>query len=219
MRSPALHPRALPLLVLAACAGACGPGDVDAAQPAAPEPISSEAASDPREPAVPEGMEGFEHLLGHNTPYQSRTNWKGQRQEGPVTLWHPTGAKRGEGAYDSDGRRTGPWVFWFENGQKRWEGTYERDAVVGLERSWYEDGTPHYEATYVDGLMQGECSYWHPTGRLQWKGHFDRGKRHGSYLEWTATGELDERASGNYVRGKKVAEASPPGPGIAEQGR
>jgi hypothetical protein len=220
MPTPALHPRALTLLVLA-LAGACGRGGVGASEPAGLGPSTADAGEpDAAETVVvPEGMEGWAHLLGHNTPYQSRTNWKGQRREGPITLWHPSGGKQGEGSYDADGRRTGPWVFWYENGQKRWEGTYEKDAVVGLERAWYEDGTPHYEATYVDGLMEGECSYWHPTGRLMWKGHFERGQRHGSYLEWTATGELDEEASGTYVRGKKVAEAALPAAGIAEQRR
>ena len=203
MRIPALRPLGLAALVLA-LAGACERADVEAADQ---EPA-------PEGPVVPPGMEGWGHLLGHNTPYDSRTNWKGQRQEGFVTLWHPNGSKQAEGSYDADGRRIGPWVFWFENGQKRWEGTYKADQVTGLERAWYDDGAPHYQATYVGGLLDGECSTWHPNGRLMWRGHFARGKPHGAYLAWSADGELDGEASGIYERGVKVGEHAAPPDGV-----
>ena len=208
MRAPRT---ALPaLLLLALGAGSCGGDDLRAAD--APPPRGSEKPVE-----IPEGMEEWAHLLGHNTPYESLTDWNGQRPEGPVTLWHDNGVKQGEGRFDAFSRKVGPWTFWYENGQKRWEGTYEDGAVVGVEHSWYEDGTPHYEGEYAGGVREGQWKYWRPGGRPQWEGHFSAGKRHGSYRAWRADGTLDLAESGTYQHGVKIAElALPPDESAAD---
>ena len=192
-----MHPRPYPWPPLClALLAACGGGD----EPPAP---ALETARPAETVELPEGLEGFEFLRGHNTADQDTPDWSGRR-EGARTLWYPNGIKEGEGHYDDDHLRTGPWTFWHDNGHKRWEGTYRAGEVVGLERSYFEDGTPKYEGAYVDGKRDGPWREWRRGGRLLWEGRFVAGKRHGVYRAWSSDGSLDQQESGLYEHGRKV---------------
>jgi len=190
----------VPLLGVLPLVHACGR--------AAEEVLPEVEAAESEEPEIDmEGMEEWAFLLGHNTPYELPTDWKGQAN-GLKTLWHDNGTKKGEGEF-RDSKKVGPWTFWHPNGEKRWEGTYVDDVPTGVERAWYDDGTPHYEGAYVGGLRQGTFSYWYPNGRLWWRGSFEKGKREGLFVQWASTGELDREESGLYRADEKVGDVTP----------
>ena len=169
------------------------------------EEVLPEVEAAESEPEIDmEGMEEWAYLLGHNTPYELPTDWKGQAN-GQKTLWHDNGTKQGEGEF-LDSMKVGPWIFWHPNGERRWEGTYAADVPTGVERAWYDDGYPHYEGSYEGGLRQGAFSFWYPGGRLWWKGAFEQGKREGLFVMWTSTGEIDPEESGIYRSDVKVED-------------
>lgn len=201
------------LACVALLASGCGVGDEVSAQGRADAP-SAEASSSGEFDAVavgtdsddPDDMADWAYLSAHTPSSQAPTEWDGTIN-GMKTLWHPNGAKLGEGAYDNS-EKTGPWVYWHDNGQKRWEGTYVRDVPRGIEAAWYDDGTQHYLGEFIDGQREGQFSYWHENGQLWWRGPFVDGKREGEFVQFERNGEFDEEASGLYRKGKRVSPLS-----------
>ena len=74
---------------------ACGAGTE-------PAPVEVDPDAEAIIPA-PEGMEGWEHLMGHNNTDKSTTSGMNKRREGLATLYHKNGVKSGEGAFDALG--------------------------------------------------------------------------------------------------------------------
>jgi hypothetical protein len=125
--------------------------------------------------------------------------------DGPRTLWHANGVKKGEGAY-RDGKRQGAWTYWYESGQKRWEGSFVDDRSEGLERSWFENGQLEYEGTFRDEVRDGPWQRWYDNGRPAVYGHYREGERQGEFRYWDYGGEMDRERSGVYVDDVKVAD-------------
>jgi len=196
-------------ILLAAIAGAlfaCGRGAEVAAQgPPYFEP-PTDSGEEPAADRDPDDMSDWAYLEAHTPSIQATTEWDGTIN-GMKTLWHPNGAKLGEGEYVNS-EKNGPWTYWHDNGQKRWEGTYVADVPRGLERTWYDDGTPQYVGKFIDGLREGPFSYWYENGQLWWQGPFKHGLREGRFLQWRRNGDIDEDASGMYHEGKRVAPLS-----------
>ena len=187
---------------------ACGSGDGVSAHERAEGPDESATrrptALAEADATDPDSMADWAYLSAHTPSYKAPTEWDGTIT-GMKTLWHPNGAKRGEGEY-ANSEKTGPWIYWHDNGQKRWEGTYVEDLPQGLEHAWYDDGTEHYVGKFEDGLREGPFSYWHENGQLWWKGPFKHDKREGTFIQWKRNGDLDEQGSGVYRDGKRVRE-------------
>ena len=148
-------------------------------------------------------------LGAHTARVTTARTWDG-RLEGPVTFWHESGGKMGEGAY-LDESKHGPWTFWHANGSLRWQGTFERGTPTGAQQAWYANGQAHYEGTWVDGLREGAFMAWHENGRLAWQGSFRGGREDGQVQRWNEDGELDRAISGVYVAGRKIGELAPAG--------
>lgn len=145
----------------------------------------------------------WSYLAAHSAPDRT-TQWNGDL-DGPVTLWHPNGTKRGEGSYRAS-RRDGRWVFWHENGQLRWQGTYVNGELEGRELAWHENGQLELEANWKGGLRDGVFAQWHENGRLAAQGEYRGGKRAGRFHYFDADGNADALATGHYVDDVRVAE-------------
>lgn len=190
----------MPLLLAALTCGACD----RAPAPVTDGPPSQAAALEPfLEVEVDERWRG---ILAYNARSAGdEVAGEEQPQDGPRTLWHPNGVKKGEGTFLA-GRRQGAWTFWYESGQKRWEGTFVEDRSEGLERSWFENGQLEYEGTFRKELRDGPWQRWHDNGRPAVYGHYRAGEREGEFRYWGYDGELDRERSGVYADDVKVAD-------------
>ncbi|MCE9594596.1 MAG: toxin-antitoxin system YwqK family antitoxin [Planctomycetes bacterium] len=196
---------ALPLLLLGC---GCNAG-VQASATEAVHPIAAEASSGIDASATPDRSGAdFEarwaHLAVHAGPERTAPQWNGA-MDGPVTLWYPSGAKRGEGRY-VDSNRVGPWTFWHENGQRRWQGTYVDGELDGSECAWFDDGERELECNWKDGERNGIYTQWHVNGRIAAQGEYKSGKREGRFDYFHVDGTVDDKLTGTYVRDRRVGD-------------
>lgn len=198
---------ALPLLLLGC---GCNAG-VQASASEAAHPIATDGSSETD--AAP-GRSGdrsgadFEarwaHLAVHAGPERTAPQWNGA-MDGPVTLWYPNGAKRGEGSY-ADSNRVGLWTFWHENGQRRWQGTYVDGELDGSECAWFDDGEREFVCTWKGGERNGVFTQWHVNGRIAAQGEYKNGKREGRFDYFHDDGTVDDKLTGTYVRDRRVGD-------------
>ncbi|MCC7171875.1 MAG: hypothetical protein IT459_15630 [Planctomycetes bacterium] len=193
--------RTLLALGLAAASLGCSAGVQGA------EPVQRPPSSAPADAPAPSGSDfeaRWSYLAAHTAPDHTHPQWNGAI-DGPVTLWHPDGTKRGEGRYEHS-TRVGPWVFWHENGQLRWQGTYVEGELDGRELAWFENGQLQLECTWKDGKREGVFAQWHENGRLAAQGEYRRGRREGRFHYYRADGTVDEALTGTYVADVRVAD-------------
>jgi hypothetical protein len=197
-RAPAFVPALLAALACAACDQAPRPDEGGT-----PAPVRAAVLEPFLEVEVDERWRGISAYNARDTGDQVQPDEP--LADGPRTLWHDNGVKRGEGAY-LDGKRQGPWTYWYESGQKRWEGTFEADRSEGLERSWFENGQREYEGTFHDEVRDGRWQRWYDNGRPAVFGHYRQGERQGEFRYWGYDGQLDRERSGVYADDVKVGE-------------
>ncbi|MCK6446077.1 MAG: toxin-antitoxin system YwqK family antitoxin [Planctomycetes bacterium] len=144
----------------------------------------------------------WSYLAPNSLPDKSAPAWNGEI-DGPVTLWHDNGTKRGEGRYENS-RRVGAWVFWHENGRLRWQGTYVDGELDGRELAWFENGQMQLECYWKDGRREGVFAQWHENGQLAAQGEYRNGKREGRFHYYNADGTADPTLTGHYAADVRV---------------
>ena len=177
------------VLTCAAALAACG-REVDAAA---------------RAPSVaPELGDEWRHLGVNTARVSTARKWDGSL-DGPVTFWHDSGVKMGEGAY-YQGDKNGPWSFWHPNGALRWRGTFANGVPTGAQQAWFDNGQMHYDAHWESGVREGAFKAWHDNGRPALEATYVDDRAEGALRSWNEDGQLDTRISGVYRAGRKAAE-------------
>jgi hypothetical protein len=187
----------LPLIGIGCSAG------VQATESAASQDPQSPPTADPA-PTGSTFESRWAHLAAHAGPERTAPQWNGA-MDGPVTLWHPGGNKRGEGRY-ADSQRVGLWVFWHENGQRRWQGKYVDGELEGSECAWFENGERELECNWKEGERHGVYTQWHVNGRIAAQGEYRHGKREGRFHYFHVDGTIDEKLTGTYSGDRRVGD-------------
>ncbi len=150
------------------------------------------------------------------------------RRTGPWRTWHPDGKPLSRGRYEN-GRQVGLWEYWFESGRPANRGTYRDGHLVGTWETWFgngelrssadfdenglqhgvsrlfaEDGHPREEVRFEHGVPTRQ-RYYHPGGARLAEGALSGGAREGRWRFWNHDGTFNERLSGHYENGAKVA--------------
>ena len=89
----------------------------------------------------------------------------GPVKNGLVTLWHSSGERFTQGAFEN-GQPVGIHSWWYANGQKAAEGEYKAGKLHGSWTWWYENGQKSSQGEYDDGLPVGQWSWWKPDGKV-----------------------------------------------------
>lgn len=116
--------------------------------------ISGCDQSDSNNPKAPQGVtEEVSQQSGLTIKTQMKTLHDGKKiPHGTCTMFHPNGAKAGEGAY-VDGKENGIW------------------------RAWREDGTLRMEGKYLFGLKEGKWTLWDDKGGIETTEWWQNGQR------------------------------------------
>lgn len=119
---------------------------------------------------------------------------------GPFQQWHPSGARKAVGAYDS-GLRSGQWQEWHANGQLRMQGQFKDDRPVGLYEEWHSNGERAVKGSYIDGEKDGDWIAWHANKVQASVEHWQKGVPHGDWFAWHESG--NSRLRGSHKDGEK----------------
>src|SRR5689334_10865122 len=87
-------------------------------RPGGGQPVGAQQA-----PAAPADGLATEYHDAARTQKKSEGEWRGGKQEGAWTFWHPNGKVSARGAFRG-GQMDGPWVEFHEDGQKKSERTF-----------------------------------------------------------------------------------------------
>ncbi len=68
------------------------------------------------------------------------------------------------------------------------------------------DGKPKSSETWIDGERRGPATEWYANGTKKDEGNYVAGERDGHWLFWNENGELDLSKSGDYSKGRKLAD-------------
>jgi antitoxin component YwqK of YwqJK toxin-antitoxin module len=61
-------------------------------------------------------------------------------------------------------KKNGPWTVWYDDGTKWSEGDFKFDVSDGLRTVWYPDGKKYYQGKYLLGEKMGEWTFWNERG-------------------------------------------------------